>query len=105
MVQNKLPARESSFGISPSLTWYEQNIGKQVTLLLHGSVARSGIIKGVDLKDGKVVLNPYVGRDYSTGKELEALISHDERVVISAIMSERVHTEGHFENYFKTLSQ
>jgi len=98
MVQNSEYTKESSFGVSPRSNWYLDNVGNQVTFTL-GGVSKAGVIKGVDFSDGKVILNPYMGKDFSTGKELDALIPLDERVSISHIISERVHPKGHLEAY------
>ncbi len=89
------------FGLNQRVTWYEKNKGRQVNLILHGGLSRGGVISGVDLEDGKVILNPYMGRDYSTGKELEVLVHCDERVVISSIIDERLLPEKHFEDYIR----
>jgi hypothetical protein len=95
---------QHTFGMSRKPNWYANHKGSPVSLTLQGGVVRGGVIHDVDLNDGKVVLNPYMGKIFSNGRELEALVPCDERILISSIVSERIHLEGHFEGYLAMVN-
>ena len=99
MVPNDSNGRERSFGLGPKPNWYSDHKNQEVTFILHGSIKIGGVISNVDLENGDVILKPYLGKDYSSGKELEALVDLEARVQVSSIVVKLVHSDNYFKNY------
>jgi len=97
-------SRVAGFGLQQRQDWYQDNIGRSISLTLAGGLVRGGIINRVDYTDGKVVLNPHMGKEYSCGSERDSLVSQDERVAIGAVVSERIHPRDHFESLLKVAN-
>lgn len=92
------------FGTKQRRNWYADNIGKSVSFTTHSGVKCGGIIRDVDLDYGEVVLRPYLGKDFSSGRELEILVDEEERVSISAIVVKKIHPENYFGDYLRTTN-
>lgn len=94
----------SGFGINQKSNWYASNIGRNVSLFIQGSMQFGGVIHDVNLEDGEVILKPYMGKTFSSGKELEALVDEEQRINIAAIMVKRVHPDNYFTDYLGVFS-